>query len=190
MNEYYVYGYRVIETQNVFYIGMGKGRRAKSTWKTARNKYFFEIYDENKCELFYVSKNLSKEEAEQLETQMVQYYKSLGQCYANSTWNGKATGVYGVRNGNYKNGEKLKETYRLHPELKDKTKHVGSDNGRACRIQASYGEDVYIFNTVTEASEWLISEGISHGTLNTVRSAIAFKIRQNKPYCNVWFKYL
>lgn len=59
-NNYYVYAYRDKDTENVFYVGMGKGRRAYRTDKSARNKYFIEYYKTHNCELFFIKKILQK----------------------------------------------------------------------------------------------------------------------------------
>lgn len=189
-NSYYVYGYIDVDDNNVFYIGMGKGRRAYCTYKTGRNQYFLDYYNSHNCKMFFVKKNLTKEEAEALETDRVKYYHSIGQCYANSTYNGKRTGVFGERNGNYGNGEKLKNTYIRHPELKEKTKRVGTENGRARKIVAIYNGNKYVFDTVKDAAAWLINSGLSKGTIQNAQSAISQRIRQGKMYCKVYFEYI
>lgn len=188
-NNYYVYAYIDIESNNVFYVGMGKGRRAYCTYKSGRNKYFIEYCETHECKMFFIKKNLTKEEAENLETETVMYYHSIGQCYCNSTYNGKRTGVFGERNGNYNNGDKLRKTYSLHPELKDKTKHVGTENGRARKILAIYDNKKYYFNMVKDAAIWLINSGLSNGTIQNAQSAISQRIRSGKKYCGVYFEY-
>lgn len=59
-NNYYVYTYRDKDTENVFYVGMGKGRRAYNTYKSAKNKYFIEYYKTHNCELFFIKKRYYK----------------------------------------------------------------------------------------------------------------------------------
>lgn len=189
-NSYYVYAYVDKDSNNVFYIGMGKGNRAYRTHRGSRNKYFMDYYDNHDCEMFFIKKDLTKEEAEILETKMVMYYHSIGQCYCNSTYNGKRAGASGERNGNYRNGDKLRKTYALHPELKDKTKHVGVENGRARKIIAIYNGNKYIFDMVKDAAIWLINSGLSNGTIQNAQSAISQRIRSGKKYCKVYFEYV
>ena len=189
-NNYYVYAYRDKDTENVFYVGMGKGRRAYNTYKGARNKYFIEYYKTHNCELFFIKKDITKEEAADLETKTVIYYHSIGQCYCNSTYNGKRTGVFGERNGNYHNGEKLKRTYEINPELKNKTKHIGVENGRARKVLAMHNDNTYTFDMVKDAAIWLKKSGISKATIQTIQSAISQRIKERKLYCGVYFEYI
>lgn len=171
---------------------MGKNQRINANGYNcggARNRYFNEYYNSHNCIPFFIDVELTKQEAEDLETKCVMYYHSIGQCMCNSTWNGKATGVFGERNGNYNNGDKLKNTYKLHPELKDKTKRIGVQNGRARKIIAEYNNHIYNFDMVKDAAQWLIDEGLSKSTIPHIMSAIALNIKNNKTYCKVRFTY-
>lgn len=193
MNNYYVYAWKNIQTEEVFYVGMGKNNRINVTGNegrgTGRNKYFREYYNTHDCVPFFIDVELTKEEAEEIETQYVMYYHSIGQCNCNSTWNGKRTGAFGERNGNWHNGNKLKNTYKRHPELKERTKHVGTDNGRARKIIAYYNNHQYEFEMVKDAAQWMIDNNISKSTVLAIMSAIASSIKHNKKYCSVKFKY-
>lgn len=57
MNNYYVYAWKNIQTEEVFYVGMGKNNRINVTGNegrgTGRNKYFREYYNTHDCVPFF-----------------------------------------------------------------------------------------------------------------------------------------
>ena len=77
-NDFYVYKWFNTKTGEVFYIGKGHKDRYKSLCH--RNQYFLNYIKNNPIDVAFIGTNLTKKEAFQLETQMTEYYKELGQC--------------------------------------------------------------------------------------------------------------
>lgn len=71
--EYYVYIWYIVDTNEVFYVGKGKGRRYKQI--SGRNKFFTDMYESHNCEAKKVYENLTEQEAFQKEREVVRWYK-------------------------------------------------------------------------------------------------------------------
>jgi hypothetical protein len=70
MNDYYVYGHYKIGEDNIpFYIGFGRGRRAKS--KEKRNKHWHSVVDKYGYQVKLLCEQITKNEAKQLEVQLI-----------------------------------------------------------------------------------------------------------------------
>lgn len=78
---YYVYFHIRLDTNTVFYIGKGKGRR--STSKRNRNDYWHNIVNSKGYTVKKVSQGLDEESAYNLESKMIQMFKGFGQAEAN-----------------------------------------------------------------------------------------------------------
>lgn len=72
-NNYYVYVWYIVDTNEVFYVGKGKGDRYKNIYN--RNKFFKNIYDTHICEPAIIYDNLSENEAFIKEIDMIKYYR-------------------------------------------------------------------------------------------------------------------
>lgn len=96
----------------------------------------------------------------------------------------------GDSNPNYHNGNALKAVYKEHPELKERTKHCGLDDGRARPVAIIIDDDKICFKYVTDEAQYLIGSGISNGSLANARSAIATRARSGRPYCGCYFEYI
>lgn len=70
---YYVYIWYVVNTNEVFYVGKGKGRRYKHT--SGRNKFFTDMYESHDCAVKKVYENLTEQEAFQKEREVVRWYR-------------------------------------------------------------------------------------------------------------------
>ena len=81
MNDFYVYEWYNIDTNEVFYVGKGCKNRYKN--KTDRNKWFIEYINNNNLDSRIVKSNLTEEEAFSFEKQLTEYYKNLNQCNCN-----------------------------------------------------------------------------------------------------------
>lgn len=55
-NEYYIYEWFIIPTNEVFYVGKGKNKRYKTVRN--RNKYFLDMYKAHECDVRIVKKVL------------------------------------------------------------------------------------------------------------------------------------
>ena len=71
--EYYVYIWYIVDTNEVFYVGKGKGRRYKQT--SNRNKFFTNMYESHNCDVKKIYENLTESEAFQKERETVKWYK-------------------------------------------------------------------------------------------------------------------
>lgn len=191
INNKVVYVWYNVDTDYIFYVGEGTEKRANETKIGRRNKLFVDYIKNNNCCVKIVKRNLTDEQAKEIETNLVEYYKSIGQACCNITKNGKPGAAFGSDNPNYKNGSALKETYKLHPELKEKTKHLRSDNGRAKRIAIIFnGEIIKEFDCIADCSEYLISIGITYPPIQTASQRIAYAIKKNLTIGCYNFKFL
>lgn len=80
-NKFYVYEWFNINTNEVFYVGKGCGKRAFETKK--RNKIFLKYYETYPCDVRLVFQDLSEEEAFKQEKILTDFYKKKDQCQAN-----------------------------------------------------------------------------------------------------------
>ena len=71
--DYYVYIWYIVDTNEVFYVGKGKGKRYKHI--SGRNKFFTDMYKSHNCEVRKVYENLTEQEAFQKERELVRWYK-------------------------------------------------------------------------------------------------------------------
>lgn len=70
---YYVYIWYIIETNEVFYVGKGKGERYKTT--SNRNKFFKDMYTSHNCDVRKIYENLTEAEAFQKEQEVIKWYR-------------------------------------------------------------------------------------------------------------------
>lgn len=79
-NKFYVYEWYNIDTQEVFYVGKGCGKRYL---KTNRNKDFNEYYKNHNVDVRIIYQNLFEEEAFKKEKELTDFYKEKNQCQCN-----------------------------------------------------------------------------------------------------------
>lgn len=70
---YYVYIWYIVETNEVFYVGKGKGKRYKET--SNRNKFFKDMYASHNCDVRKIYENLTEPEAFQKEQEVIKWYR-------------------------------------------------------------------------------------------------------------------
>lgn len=147
---FYVYAYYIKSTDKIFHIGKGTKNRYKDT-KNHRNQYFLNILNKYKDDVAVkiLQDGLTEQEAWDLERELIEKYKTLGQCETNLHEGGCGgyTGNYdseersrkisefaktrtGEKNPNYGNkwseeqkeqaSKKHKEWWAQHPEAKEK----------------------------------------------------------------------
>ena len=73
MGEYYVYEWFIKDTNEVFYVGKGKGKRYKETKN--RNKFFKDMYKTHSCDVRKVFEGLTEKEAFSQEVALIAYYR-------------------------------------------------------------------------------------------------------------------
>lgn len=78
---FYVYEWFNVDTDEVFYVGKGKGVRYKTI--KGRNSYFSNYYGKYSCDVRKIKEKLSEDEAYDLEEKMISHYKEIGQCKCN-----------------------------------------------------------------------------------------------------------
>lgn len=71
--KYYVYEWFVIETNEVFYVGKGTGRRYREHKR--RNKMFLDFYNTHNCNVRIVKDNLTEKEAFDYEIELIRFYR-------------------------------------------------------------------------------------------------------------------
>lgn len=76
MNNFYVYCFINIDWDSVFYVGKGSGERYKDFEK--RNDHIKAILEHHRCVSQVLFDNLTEEEAIAIETELKEYYKSIG----------------------------------------------------------------------------------------------------------------
>lgn len=73
VRKFYVYEWYIIDTNEVFYVGKGTGKRFRTT--SGRNKFFQCMYKSHKCDVRKIYENLSEKEAFEKEKEIIKYYK-------------------------------------------------------------------------------------------------------------------
>ena len=71
--EYYVYEYYIVGTNEVFYVGKGKGNRYKTTKRN--NKFFNDMYNSHNCNVRKVYEGLDEKTSFQKEVELIRYYR-------------------------------------------------------------------------------------------------------------------
>lgn len=81
MKEYYVYEWFNVDSGVVFYVGKGSGNRYKDG--ICRSDYFKRYLNKYNCCSRIVIDNLSEREALERESELISFYRSLGQAMCN-----------------------------------------------------------------------------------------------------------
>ena len=70
---FYVYAWYIKDTNEIFYIGKGKGKRYKTV--TKRNKFFRDMYNTHNCDVKILLNELTEKEAFELEREFILYIR-------------------------------------------------------------------------------------------------------------------
>lgn len=174
MIEYYVYEYFNIETNHVFYVGMGKDDR----WKKirGRNQYFLRYYEKYNCDVRKVAEHLTQEEAWEKEKELIAKYRAIGQCETNIA-NGGEGGIVLLGENNPMFGRPwwTEETpIEKIEEWKKSLARKGSDNGM-------YGISPKERMTEEKYAEWRNKQQTCHCGKNNGRahSIIMYNVQTN-----------
>lgn len=89
---FYVYRHIRLDTNTVFYVGKGHGRRAWN--KSKRSKYWKNIVNKHGYRVEIIIDGFTEREALDRETEFIKMYKDLGYCEANFTNGGEGVSGY------------------------------------------------------------------------------------------------
>ena len=132
---YYVYEWYIVETNEVFYIGKGTGRRCYST---NRNKMFKDFYSTHNCNVRKVRENLTEAEAFMLEHFLIVYYiEETDYRITNQNTGGSARTSY---------FQMTEDRRKMYEKMRGVPINVGKDNGM-------YGRNWTEFKTEEEIKE-------------------------------------
>jgi hypothetical protein len=92
-NKFYVYEWYNIDTNEVFYVGKGKGKRYRRI--DGRNIYFKNYHNNYNCGVRKVLENLNEDEAFSYEIKLITSYRDDKQCKCNISDGGQ--GACGVK---------------------------------------------------------------------------------------------
>lgn len=79
--KYYVYAWYIKETEEVFYVGKGTGKRYKT--RKRENPLFMRIINKYECDVKILKDNMTEKEAFEYEIKMIAYYRSVSTKMAN-----------------------------------------------------------------------------------------------------------
>ena len=86
-NNFYVYEWFNMNTNEVFYVGKGTKNRYKNSQQ--RNAYFKNYYNKYKCDVRIVKSSLTEDEAFEMEKDLIEKYREIGQAQCNLTDGGE-----------------------------------------------------------------------------------------------------
>lgn len=165
MNEYYVYEWFDVDTNEVFYVGKGKKDRFKS--QGTRNKAFRKYYNNHNCDVRKIRENMNEKDAYALEKDTIKKYRQIYNILCNVDeggrglpilkgkdnpmynispkkrmdektyigWKYKHTLITGNKNPNY-GKHTLRVKYKMDKEeALRRQSRPGSQNGRATSIK-------------------------------------------------------
>ena len=102
---------------------------------------------------------------------------------------GRYPSRYGADNPNY-NNHKLHFFYSKNPNIaKEKLGRKGKQNGRARKVSIC-DLDNTVFDTIGDCAKWLIDNGYTSSTINSIRQSIITSITNNTTYMGLKFNYV
>ncbi len=90
--DFYVYAHVRLDSNEIFYIGKGRGKRAYA--RDNRNRYWHNIVNSVGYTVKFLAINLTEEDAFRKEIDLIQSFKMLGQCTTNFCPGGKGSAGY------------------------------------------------------------------------------------------------
>ena len=134
---YYVYAWYIKDTDEVFYIGKGTGKRYLT--RKRENSYFMKMLNSHDCEPRIIKNHLTEKEAFELEKEMIAYYRTQN-CRLTNVLDGgenppKQTGIPKTEEWKEHYRESHKKFVSEHPEYRKKCSdnlkaYLKSDDGK------------------------------------------------------------
>lgn len=140
--EFYIYLYWRLDTNEVFYVGKGKGDRWKVLSKSRRNKHFINIINKYPVVVEIIKDNLTENEAFYWEEEIIKilvfeygYSINIANNYSNEeerhlvnmTWGGEGTSGHNPLEG--KSEEEIREIMELRRKNMIETKNKNGWGG-------------------------------------------------------------
>lgn len=207
MSDYYVYLHRKATTGEVFYVGKGKGRRAKE--KHGRSKYWKHVVNKHGYVIDYVVEGVQEWYALELEKQLVDYYgrRDMNEGHLVNLCDGGAESFNmndEIRHAMSiaKKGKPLNDAHKTAlskalrgrsftnqhlQKLRDAGKRRGiSDEIRLACMKAKsktvIRSDGVVFNSCREAARCLINDGFNNASHTNISAAARGKYKSAYGY--------
>jgi hypothetical protein len=159
---YYVYGHYIKETNKIFYVGKGKGKRAYS--KESRNKYWHHITNKHEWDVFFYYKNLNEKDAFKDEWSVITDIKPIANFaeggLGGNTWKNYPSDLAKIRKNKMSKAMKGKNLGKKNgmfgkkhtKELKEKLSKINIENPTKTR-KIKDTETGIVYNQVKKAAE-------------------------------------
>lgn len=119
MADFYVYEWYVKNTNEVIYVGKGKGNRYKTL--RGRNKFFLDMYNTHECDVRIVKDNLSEKDAFEEERKLIRYYRDNHPEYRLTNQSDGGEGNSGwVAPEEYRENMRIKNTGKNNPNYNNR----------------------------------------------------------------------
>lgn len=144
---YYVYIHTKADTNDAFYVGIGKGNRAWKKNKSSRSNEWMDVYNSHGRDVNIYADDLTREEAEIMEVGVIADYLDAGFDLVN-----KSAGGHGGACG-------VSRSIETRIKLRD------INGGRAV-----YCSNGMMFLTAKDAQRWLVGNGFPKASSRSVTS--------------------
>jgi hypothetical protein len=133
--DYYVYVWYIKDTNEVFYVGKGKGKRYKEL--SSRNKFFIDMYESHDCDVKKIYENLTESEAFQKEKETVKWYReNTAFRLTNQTDGGEGSSGWNPPQEFRDKQSKIHQDQWQDEEFKNKMMAIRSDKNGPYKSQA------------------------------------------------------
>lgn len=147
MNNYYVYEWIRLDTNEPFYIGKGKENRAYVLTR-GNNDHFNRIVNKIPTAVNILHDNLTEQEALELEVWYILEYRDIiGYDLCNICDGGEGATLCGDKNGMYGKNHTQESISKMSKTRKEKGYAKGENN-------PMFGKSLYDFLTEEEIEEW------------------------------------
>lgn len=164
MNTFHIYRHRRLDTNEIFYVGIGSGYRASN--KSSRNKYWKNITNKVNYAVEILYDNIDRETAIELEIFLIELYgrKDLKKgLLVNRTDGGDGNFGLFVSEETRSKQRKARLGKKLLPETIEKKKKYNKGNCKLARRVICI-ETNNIWNCIQDAAD---CNGIKYGTLKS-----------------------